>query len=171
MNIEENTNNVTREKITEVRERERSSSYHRLENINNKENKIISNDFGVIIQKIDPVFIDERGIITDLLNEPISHVGLITTEKDAVRANHYHKLSTQYSYILQGKFEVLIAPYDQQSNIKKVIVNVGELITIPPYVIHQFKALDRAIMIDMVSESRAGAGFEDDTVRVKINEN
>lgn len=169
---EDNTNNVTQEKITEFEERERAS-YLRLENINNKETETFNDNlFGVTIKKIDPVFIDERGIIADLLNEPINHIGLITTEKNAIRANHYHKLSTQYSYILQGKFEVLIAHFNQPNNIKKLIVNVGELITIPPKVIHQFKAIDRSIMIDMISESRAGSGYEEDTVRVNIeNEN
>ncbi len=126
------------------------------------------NLFGVQIKKIDPVFIDERGIISDLINEPINHVGLITTEKEAVRGSHYHKKSNQYSYILSGKFEVLLAPYDQLSNIKKVILYAGELITIPPFVIHQFKALDRAVMINMESQSRSGTGYEDDTIRVKI---
>ncbi len=128
----------------------------------------LNNSFGVEIKKIDPVFIDERGIISDLINEPINHVGLITTEKEAVRGSHYHKKSSQYSYILQGRFEVLLAPYDQTTNIKKVMVNVGELIIIPPLVIHQFKALERSIMINMESQSRSGTGYEDDTIRVKI---
>ena len=126
------------------------------------------NLFGVKLKKIDPVFIDNRGIITDLLNEPIKNVGLITTEKNAIRASHYHKKSWQYSYILQGKFEVLIAPYDQPINVKKIVINPGELITIPPLVIHQFKAIEKAIMINMESESRAEQGYEDDTIRVKI---
>lgn len=129
------------------------------------------NLLGVEVRKIDPVFMDERGIISDLLNEKIGHVGLITTEKDAIRANHYHKLSTQYSYILSGQFEVLIAPADQPVNVKRVIVNAGELIIIPPNVIHRFKALDRAVMIDMISESREGTGYEDDVYRVEIEMN
>lgn len=126
------------------------------------------NLLGVEIKKIGPNFTDERGIISDLLNKSIGHVGLITTEKNAVRANHYHKLSTQYNYILSGKFEVLVAPVNKPDNIKKFIVDAGELIIIPPNIIHQFKALDRAVMIDMVSESRDGGKYEDDVYRVKI---
>jgi quercetin dioxygenase-like cupin family protein len=125
----------------------------------------------VKVDKIDPAFMDERGMISDLLNEKINHVGLITTEKDAIRANHYHKLSTQYSYILSGSFEVLLAPADQPVNVKRVIVNPGELITIPPNVIHRFKAIERATMIDMISESREGNKYEDDVYRVKIEYN
>lgn len=126
------------------------------------------NLLGVEIKKIGHDFMDERGIISDLLNKSIRHVGLITTEKDAIRANHYHKLSTQYNYILSGKFEVLIAPVDQPTNVERFVVNAGELIIIPPNLIHRFKALDRAVMIDMVSESRDGGKYEDDVYRVKI---
>lgn len=127
-----------------------------------------NNLFGAKVKNIDPAFMDERGIISDLLNETIAHVGLITTEDGAIRANHYHKLSTQHSYILSGSFEVLLAPSDQPSNVKKVILRAGEMISIPPNVIHRFKAIDRAVMIDMVSESRDGTGYEDDVYRVKI---
>lgn len=165
----ENIGNNIRYDDREVWTRESSSNFPNSYDINNEnmnlENK---NLFGVTIKKIDPVFIDERGIITDLLNEQVRNVGLITTEKDAIRASHYHKKSRQFSYILQGKFEVLLAPYNQQTNVKKVFLNAGELISIPPLVIHQFKAVERAIMINMESESRAGEGYEDDTVRVKI---
>jgi quercetin dioxygenase-like cupin family protein/SAM-dependent methyltransferase len=129
------------------------------------------NLFGVEIKKIDPVFMDERGIITDLLNEKISHVGMITTEKDAVRANHFHKLSSQYSYILSGSFEVLLALVEKPDNVKRVEVSAGELISIPPNVIHKFKAIERAVMIDMISESREGEGYEDDVYRVEIEYN
>jgi len=130
---------------------------------------VYNNDlFGITIKKIDPVHLDERGIISDLVNEPINNVGLITTEKDCVRGCHYHKKSKQYSYILSGKFEVLLASYDNLNNIKKVLLNAGELITIPPFVVHQFKAVERSVMINMESQSRAESGYEDDTFRVKL---
>lgn len=124
----------------------------------------------VIIKKIDPVHTDERGTIVDLLNEKLNHVGLIVTEKDAIRGNHYHKLSIQYTYVLSGKFEVLIAKSDSPTNVKKIILGPGEIIIIPPGIIHQFKALEKATIIDMISESRAGTGFEDDVYRIAIQE-
>ncbi|MCK5149945.1 cupin domain-containing protein [Candidatus Pacearchaeota archaeon] len=122
----------------------------------------------VIIKKIEPAHTDERGVISDLLNEKINHVGLITTEAGCVRANHYHNLSTQYSYILSGKFEVITSHSENPKDIKKIILNAGEIMIIPPKIIHQFKAIERAVMIDMISESREGTGYEDDVVRVKI---
>lgn len=134
-----------------------------METDNEKENL-----FGVEIKKISPVFSDETKSITDLLNKPVNHVGLITNEKDSIGGNHYHKLSTQYSYILYGKYEVLLAPWDQPFNVKKIILNSGEMIIIPPKVIHRFKTMEKAVMIDIVTESREGTGYEDDVYRIKI---
>lgn len=132
------------------------------------EKKMDGELFGATIKKVDPVHIDERGIIADLVNEPLSHVGMISTEKDAIRGSHYHKNSRQHSYILSGTFEVVLAPYDNTSHQKKVLLHAGELITIPPFVIHQFKAIERAVMINMETQSRAGTGYEDDVFRVTL---
>lgn len=119
------------------------------------------------IEEIKPVHVDERGIITDILNKHLNHVGIITTEKDCVRANHYHKTSIQYNYVLSGKFEVSIAKSNNPSEVKKIILEPGMLLTIPPMIIHKFKALEKTVLLDMISESREGIGYEDDVVRVK----
>jgi len=118
------------------------------------------------IIKIKPVHIDKRGSIADLLNKKVSHVGLIITKKGVVRANHYHKLSTQYSYILSGSFEVLTAKANSPSKVKRTILKEGDLMEIPPFTIHRFKALKKTVMIDIVSESRKGNSYEKDVFRV-----
>jgi quercetin dioxygenase-like cupin family protein len=123
---------------------------------------------GVTIETISPVYEDKRGKITDLLNEKINHVGYITTKKGETRGKHYHRESIQYSYILSGKFEVLLAKPDKLSEIEKIILNKGELITINPNNIHTFTALEDAEMIDMISLSREGTGYETDVVRVNF---
>ena len=118
------------------------------------------------IKKIEPAFVDERGIITDLLNKPISHVGLIVTEKDALRARHYHNTSIQYNYLIEGKFEVTLSSSDAPSEERIIILEPGYLLTIPPKTIHKFKALTKTILVDMISNSREGTGYEDDVVRI-----
>jgi len=128
------------------------------------------NLFGAKVEKIPIVHEDERGVIKDLLNKSLNHVGFITTKAGVVRANHYHKLSTQYSYIPKGKFQVLLASVEEPTNVKKIILEEGDFIEIPPNVIHQFKAIEDADMVDMISESRSGTGYEDDVVRVEIRE-
>lgn len=104
----------------------------------------------------------------DLLNKKVSHVGIIITEKGATRANHYHKLSTQYNYVISGKFEITYAPVLNPTAKKKIILKSGYLLTIPPYIIHKFKALEKTVLLDIISESRAGKGYEKDVFRVSF---
>jgi|TARA_Y100000310_G_scaffold343951_1_gene454115 quercetin dioxygenase-like cupin family protein/SAM-dependent methyltransferase len=132
------------------------------------ENK--ENLFGVKVKKIEPVHMDERGRIIDLLNEKINHVGFITSKKDSIRGNHYHKLSIQYNYIVSGKIEISLAKAEDPSKVEKVVLGSGEFISIQPGIIHKFKAIEDSVFLDMISESREGTGFEDDVVRVKIGE-
>ena len=120
---------------------------------------------GVTIEKLMSVHSDERGTITDLLNKEIGHVGMITTTKGTVRGNHYHMRSTQYSYILSGKFQVVIAELHDLIKTETVVLEAGDLITIQPYVVHSFKALEDAVMIDMISESREGKNYENDVIK------
>ncbi len=123
---------------------------------------------GVIIKKIDPIYHDDRGVIIDILNESVNHIGLIKTKKGNVRAKHYHKKSVQYNYILSGKFEVILAKSDNLREFEKVLVNSGEMIIINPYIVHVFTALEDSDMIDIISLSREGTGYEDDVVRIDI---
>jgi len=123
---------------------------------------------GVIIKKIDPVYHDERGAIVDILNESVNHVGLIKTKRGNVRAKHYHKKSVQYSYILSGKFEVILAKPDNLKEVERILLNSGEMIIINPNIVHVFVALEDSDMIDIISLSREGTSYEDDVVRVDI---
>ena len=125
---------------------------------------------GVIIKKIEPVYIDERGSITDLINEKLNHVGIITSKKDSIRGNHYHKLSIQYNYILSGKIEISLAKKENPSEVKKVILGPGEFISIQPGIIHKVIAIEDCTFLDLISESRAGTNFENDVVRINLNE-
>lgn len=120
---------------------------------------------GVKIETINPVHSDSRGTITDLLNAPVNHVGLITTKQGETRGNHYHKTSVQYSYILSGKFEVLLAKPEDLADLERITLNAGELITIQPNIVHTFKALEDAVMIDIISQSRDGSNYEKDVVK------
>ncbi len=124
--------------------------------------------FGVKIIKINPAYTDNTKSITDLLNKPVGHVGLITNEEGSIGGNHYHKLSTQHSYILSGKHEVWLARAENPGEVRKIILNAGEMIVIPPNIIHRFRTIEKAVMIDIVTESREGTGYEDDVYRIEI---
>jgi len=59
------------------------------------------------IKKIDLAYEDERGIILDIFeSEPKDHGALITFNSGAVRANHYHKLTTQFTFLISGTLKM-----------------------------------------------------------------
>lgn len=121
----------------------------------------------VIVKKLKPVFRDSRGDIFDLVEDEIHHIGFITFRKGVVRANHYHKKSTQYTYVIKGKIELITKDAkNKNAKIKKSIMDEGTYAMIPPYIIHAYRALTPASIIDCTTESRKAAGYESDTVRV-----
>ncbi len=121
----------------------------------------------VNVQKLQPDFADKRGSITDIINKKVSHVGVIVTQKGAVRANHYHKRSTQYNYILSGRAEVMVADVNNVSKFEKYILTPGDFMTILPLTIHRFRALKKTVMLDIISQSRADGAYEKDVYRVE----
>ncbi len=56
------------------------------------------------IKKLNIAVEDDRGIILDIFkSSPKDHCALITFKKNSERANHYHKNSTQFTFIIKGK--------------------------------------------------------------------
>ena len=108
---------------------------------------------------------DRRGTITDILDGiPVECVTLLTSRKGAVRGNHYHKKTTQYAYVLEGRFKVF-----SQRDGRKVdsrVVKTGELVITPPMERHAFVALEDSLLIACAHGPRSGRSYEADTYRL-----
>jgi dTDP-4-dehydrorhamnose 3,5-epimerase-like enzyme len=62
---------------------------------------------------------DERGTITDMFYKAnMNHGCIITNEPKAVRGNHYHKLTTQYTLVLNGTLNYYSRPVDSDEPAK-----------------------------------------------------
>ena len=125
-----------------------------------------------IFKKIKKAFSDRRGNITDVFqNSPKDHCTIVTFNKGAVRGNHYHKKSTQYSYLLSGKLTLRYSKVDKNGNIKgkinKKIIGPNILITHRPYEAHAFIANKKSLMIAFADGLRGGKDYEKDTYRLK----
>lgn len=122
----------------------------------------------VKVTRPEPVFVDERGSITDLINstEPIHHIGRLVFTPGAVRANHYHKESDQYDFILEGEIELATKSLEEGAQVHTVILKPGDLVFIPRHIIHAYRALKDSTVINVTSTSRAGMKYEEDTIRV-----
>lgn len=115
---------------------------------------------------------DKRGFILDIfVDKPKDHCTLVTFKKNSVRGNHFHKKSTQYSFILEGKLTMITSKVDKNGKLfgKKLkrIVKKNDLITHKPFVSHVFKAKTKSIMLAFADGLRGGKNYEKDTFRLK----
>lgn len=123
------------------------------------------------VKKIKPFHVDERGEMSYLLDDSISitSVLLITCKKGAIRANHYHKKDTHYSYMLKGKMEYTYQNLSAKAKRKKtIIVKEGEIVCTPSMIGHAMKFLEDSIFLALTTEQRNQKKYEKDTVRIKL---
>lgn len=125
-----------------------------------------------VIKGIKPEFSDERGDIIKILDDGktvFKSASIITSKAGAVRANHYHKTDAHYCYVLSGKMECFEKPVGaDDSEIKSVILQTGDMIYSPTMMAHAFRFLEDTIWVVLALNSRHQAAYESDTVRVKL---
>jgi quercetin dioxygenase-like cupin family protein len=111
-------------------------------------------------------FIDNRGSITDLVVGEITSITHISFTKNAVRGNHYHKLTTHWKYILNGS--LLMVTLDLENKPIEIIGKAGDLFVSYPGEPHAMKAIEPSEMIVITSGPRAGDNYHDDTFKLQI---
>lgn len=118
------------------------------------------------VKKIKNSFKDKRGIIRDVLvNAPMDTITYIESAPGTVRANHYHKKSTQYDYIIEGKM-VCAFRDGFDGKITKKTVSAGSLIFHPKNQHHAYKAIEKTKFISITKGPRRGEDYEKDTYRL-----
>ena len=124
-----------------------------------------------LFKNIQPEFTDQRGAITKILDDgktTIKSILLITSEKGAIRANHYHKKDSHYCYLLSGKIEYTEQPVDKKSEPETTILEAGDMIYSPPMTMHAVRFLEKSVLLTLATEYRDQADYESDTVRVNL---
>ena len=113
-------------------------------------------------------FTDERGTITDLFySQNINHGCVITNAPGAVRGNHYHKLTTQYTLVLSGSLSYYSRPVDSTATAELFVAGPGDMLISEPNEIHAMQAgADGCTFVAYAAGPRGGADYESDTYRV-----
>jgi len=124
------------------------------------------------IKKLNIAVEDDRGIILDIFkSSPKDHCALITFKKNSERANHYHKNSTQFTFIIKGKLLLRTARVNNDGKlieeIKENSVEPYTLITHLPYEAHSFLALTDSTILAFACGIRGGQDYEKDVFRIK----
>ena len=122
-----------------------------------------------IVIKIKPAFADGRGIITNILEEPINHVAIITSKSGSIRGNHYHPEQIQYVYLISGKYEsVSKSVNDKNAKIESQIIESESLVITPPMIAHAMRFLEDSVLLNLTTGHRDSDKFPDHTKKYKL---
>jgi len=109
---------------------------------------------------------DDRGAIIDLVeNQNVNAITFISFTKGAVRANHYHKKTTQWNYITKGSIK-LVTQFDD-GPIEEKVLTKGDLAVTLPMEKHALVGLEDAEMLVFTEGPRGGKEYESDTFRLE----
>ena len=123
------------------------------------------------VKKIEPAFEDERGIIANILEKPISHIAIITSKKGSIRGNHYHPDQVQYEYLISGRYESVSKDINKKdSKVEKRIVEPGSLVTTPKMIAHAMRFLEDSVMLNLTTGQRDNDNFQEHTKKYKLKE-
>ncbi len=124
------------------------------------------------IKHLKPEFVDFRGAITRIINEPkikIQAVLLLTHQKGTIRGNHYHKKDSHWVYCLSGKFRYYEKDITKKNTkASSVILKPGDLVYSKPGIAHAMEAIVDTIFLAITTEKRQQKAYEADLVRVDI---
>lgn len=109
-------------------------------------------------------FEDDRGVIQDLLVCRLDAVTEIFTKAGAVRGNHIHERTTQWTYVVSGRMRVKIRLEDGCWD--EFTVDPGGLHCDEPGIAHAWKALEDTTVLVFTRGPRSGANYEDDVQRL-----
>ena len=121
------------------------------------------------IKKIKPAFEDQRGAISNILEEPITHIAIITSKKGSIRANHYHPDQTQYEYLISGRYESYSKDLTKKdAKVEKQIIEPGSLVITPPMIAHAWNVLEDSVMLNLTTGRRDSKNYEEHTIKYKL---
>lgn len=107
---------------------------------------------------------DDRGVIQDLLVTPLDAVTEIRTRKGAIRGNHVHYETVQWTYVASGKLRVVTR--DPAGMVADRVYVTGEMACEGRGVAHAWEALEDTVVLVFTRGTRSGEDYEDDVFRL-----
>ena len=117
---------------------------------------------------MDKPYIDGRGAIQPLVAGGFESAQLITCNKGAVRANHYHKKDWHYCYMVYGAMRYYSRPAGSDESPTWILVTAGQTVYTPPMEDHAMEFLEDSAFVNFAGRPRDQGDYEDDLVRVEL---
>jgi len=119
---------------------------------------------------IDPAVKDGRGEITNIFEGRIEHIALITSQKNTVRANHYHKQDHQYIYLVSGAFESHSVDVCDTKKRQVLEIKPGDIVETPAMIAHAQKFTEDSVFLALTTRQREQGKYEEDTIAYPVIE-
>lgn len=117
---------------------------------------------------LDTPFINENGIIQNLVLKPMTSVAIIDSNAGTMRANHYHKTDWHYSYVVSGRILYFERPVGSKEIPEPRIFLAREMFFTPPMKEHVMVFPMETVFITMARNVRSHESHEADLVRVNF---
>jgi len=128
----------------------------------NKESFYRDKDIIDTTQKIE----DGRGFIQGICDLEMKSASIIFTKKNQWRANHYHKKDWHFIYVTKGSFEYYFRKTNSNEDIKKKVVNVGQVLFTGNMIDHAMFYTQETEILVVSKNPRDQQTYEEDTVRI-----
>jgi dTDP-4-dehydrorhamnose 3,5-epimerase-like enzyme len=114
---------------------------------------------------------DQRGTIRDIfVDSPRDHCTIIVSRPGAVRGNHFHRRSTQYTYVVSGTLTMVVQGVDEsgkalgEPHVSTMVA--GDLAKHVPLEAHAFRSEDESVILAFADGVRGGEAYELDVYRL-----
>jgi uncharacterized RmlC-like cupin family protein len=114
--------------------------------------------------KVPQFFEDERGTISNIADGELGDVAVITSEKNAVRANHVHAEDWHLSYLVSGSMNYIWK--EENSPEESLLVLPGQMVYSPPGIPHKMVFREKSTFIAVAAKNRSSEKYEEDTKRL-----
>jgi len=118
-------------------------------------------------------FKDARGTIQDLpIPGPVDAVTYIFTRAGAIRGNHVHKRTIQWTYVMTGRLLVATRPFTHGGSSRvpprETVYDPGMIALEEPGIAHAWKAIADTEVLVFTRGPRSGEAYESDTERLEV---
>lgn len=109
-------------------------------------------------------FVDDRGIIKNILHEPINSVAIIESKAGSVRSNHWHKTDSHYLYVISGQADYSERNLDGSGVFHKSYMP-GEMFYTLTKKVHRVSFPVDTVLLSLAKNVRDHEHHEQDVVR------
>ena len=121
-----------------------------------------------VIVPLDTPFTNLNGVIQNLVLKPMNSVAVITSVKDSIRANHYHKTDWHYASVISGSVIYLVREVGSCEIPTPYLIRAGQMFFTPPMKEHAMIFSELTTFITMARNVRSHENHEADLVRIKF---